>query len=171
MYETWVKNLLDILDEAAPVTVVRTRLELPLGSVTGELSTTVHSRLDLTDEDSPWCDLLIESIDSQIQIGYLIHIPNLNKRTDAEIVANVKGIGGGCNSIALLSPVGEVGQETYVIKGTITAPLEHPSDNPNSATHDMAETLVRLMEVGGYERVGTMDEIDEATDLVTWSTE
>ena len=35
MYETWTKMFIDILDELAPVTVVKTRMELPLGSVTG----------------------------------------------------------------------------------------------------------------------------------------
>lgn len=175
MYETWVKNLIDILDELAPVTIVRTRFEQPVGSVSGDLSTLIHSRLDLTDDDSPWSDLVVDQVDGQIQLGYMIHIPNTNKRTDNEIAANVKSIGGGANTVMLLTPVGEVGQETYVIKGLITAPLEHPYDNPNSATHDMAEALVLLMEVGGYERNERM-EGDGNTEtnedgLVTWTRE
>ncbi|MBL0387311.1 hypothetical protein JJB07_11675 [Tumebacillus sp. ITR2] len=172
MYETWVKFLIDILDEVAPVTVVRTRLEMPVGSVTGDLSTVIHSRLDLTDDDSPWCDLITEQVENNVEIGFMIHIPNINKRTDEEIVANVKSVGGGAHTVMLLQPVGEVGQETYVIKGTISVPLEHPTDNPNSATHDMMETLVRLMECGGYERNESLETVDEATDdLVTWPQE
>ncbi len=46
-------------------------------------------------------------------------------------------------------------------------PLEHPTDNPNSATHDMAETLLLLMQTGGY-KPGEADDV-EAEDLVTWS--
>ncbi|KEO85147.1 hypothetical protein [Tumebacillus flagellatus] len=172
MYETWVKSLIDILDEVAPVTLVRNRLEIPLGSVTGDNSVLIHSRLDLTDDDSPWCDLVVEQVEDRIEIGYMIHIPNLNKRTDEEIVANVKSVGGGAGTVMLLQPVGEVAQETYVIKGTLSAPLEHPTDNFNSATHDMAEALVRLMECGGYERNQSMETVDEATDdLVTWPQE
>ena len=168
MYETWVKSLVDILDELAPVTVVRTRYELPLGSVTGDLSTHVHARLDLVDEDSPWCDLSIEAKDNMLSIGYMIHIPNINRRTDKEIVENVKTI--GADDVFMLTPVGEVGQETYVIKGIIDAPLEHTTDNFNSATHDMADKLVRLMQVGGY--VDTRGEdVGHSEDLVTWPVE
>jgi len=169
MYETWVKSMVDILDELAPVTVVRTRFELPLGSVTGDHSTHVHARLDLIDDDSPWCDLAIEEAGDQVSIGYMIHIPNLNKRTDKEIVANIKTI-GEVSDVFLLTPVGEIGQETYVIKGTITAPLEHPTDNFNSATHDMAEKLVRLMQVGGYDVTQGQDGVRD-DDLVTWPVE
>lgn len=170
MYETWVKNLIDIVDELAPVTLVRTRLDLPLGSVTGDISTLVHCRLDLMDEDSPWCDMEIAHVEGNVSIAYMIHVPNLNKRTDKEIVANAHSV-SGVDSIALLSPVGRIGQETYVLKGTITAPLEHPFDNPNSATHDMAEQIVRLMQVGGYVPENASD-ADEITDeeVVTWRT-
>ncbi|HEU4962660.1 MAG TPA: hypothetical protein VFV52_02230 [Bacilli bacterium] len=168
MYETWIKMFVDILDELAPVTIVRSRLELPLGSVTGDLSTVIRTRLDLIDSDSPWCDLLTEEAGDQVYVGYMVQVPNLNKRKDEEIVADVRSIGGK-NKISLLTPVGEIGTETYVIKGTITVPLEHPSDNPNSATHDMAEMIVRLMQVGGYTTEGQED--DEAEDLVTWDTQ
>lgn len=167
MYETWVKMFVDILDELAPVTLVRTRLELPLGSVTGDLSTAIRSRLDLIDNNSPWCDLMTEEAGDQVYIGYMIHVPNLNKRKDEEIVNDVKSIGGR-NTISLLTPVGAIGPETYVIKGTITVPLEHPSDNPNSATHDMAEMIVRLMQVGGYTNEERIDAEDDS--LVTWDT-
>jgi hypothetical protein len=163
------------MDEIAPVTIVRTRFEQPVGSVSGDVSTLIHSRLDLTDDDSPWCDLVVDQVDGQLQIGYMIHIPNINKRKDEEITANVKSVGGGANTVMLLTPVGEVGQETYVIKGMITAPLENPFDNSNSATHDMADTLVRLMEVGGYERNGSMEGVGgrdvNQNDLVTWPQE
>lgn len=169
MYETWVKSMIDILDERAPVTVVRTRYELPLGSVTGDHSTHVHARLDLIDDDSPWCDLVMEEAGDQVSIGYMIHIPNLNKRTDKEIVANIKTI-GEVSDVFLLTPVGEIGQETYVIKGTITAPLEHPTDNFNSATHDMAEKIVRLMQAGGYDVTQGQDGVRD-DDLVTWPVE
>ena len=37
MYETWVKSLIDILDELAPVTVVSNPMEIPLGSVSGDM--------------------------------------------------------------------------------------------------------------------------------------
>jgi len=170
MYETWVKHLIDILDERAPVTIVKNRLELPLGSVAGEMSTTVHARLDLTDEDSPWCDLVLEQAEDEVHCGYMIHIPNINKRTDTEIIANVRSI-GSITSLSLLSPVGEMGQETYVIKGHLNAPLDHPFDNPNSATHDMAEKLVHLMQVGGYEAQKEADGVDVNDDLVSWPVE
>jgi hypothetical protein len=165
MYETWVKSLVDILDELAPVTVVRTRMELPLGSVQGDVSTVMHARLDLLDEDSPWCDLVVQEAGDQVHVGYMIHIPNLNRRTDKEIENNVRSV-SGVTSISLLTPVGEIGQETYVIKGTIVAPMEHPTDNFNSATHDMAEQLVRLMQVGGYEPTKGQG-VDEE-DMVKW---
>ncbi|MGZ4107393.1 MAG: hypothetical protein ACXVP5_03515 [Tumebacillaceae bacterium] len=171
MYETWVKNLIDIVDELAPVTLVRTRLDLPLGSVSGDISTLVHCRLDLMDEDSPWCDMEITQSGESVSIGYMIHIPNLNKRTDKEIETNVQSV-SGVDTISLLTPVGRIGQETYVIKGNITAPLDHPFDNPNSATHDMAEQLVRLMQVGGYvpEKASTDDKVVD-DELVTWGTQ
>jgi hypothetical protein len=78
-------------------------------------------------------------------------------------------VGSNVKSVMLLSPVGDIGRETYVIKGVIEAPLQHPTDNPNSATHDMAETLVRLMKVGGYDPKQNDDA--EADSLVTWSAE
>jgi hypothetical protein len=170
MYETWVKHLIDIVDELAPVTLVRTRLDLPLGSVTGDISTLMHCRLDLMDEDSPWCDMEITQGEGNVSIAYMIHVPNLNKRTDKEIIDNAHSV-SGLDSISLLSPVGRVGQETYVLKGTITAPLKHPFDNPNSATHDMAEQIVRLMQVGGYvpEKASDADEVTDE-EVVTWRT-
>ncbi|ASS74770.1 hypothetical protein CIG75_07130 [Tumebacillus algifaecis] len=168
MYETWIKSLIDILDELAPVTIVRSRLEMPLGSVTGELSTFIRSRLDLLDENSPWCDLDCEAAGDEVHIAFMIHVPSLNKRTDEEIVASVISIAGN-PTISLLTPIGQIGQETYVIKGGIQVPLHHPTDNPNSATHDMAEMLVSLMKVGGFDHQDASDK--EADDLVAWSEE
>lgn len=170
MYETWVKQLIDIVDELAPVTVVRTRLDLPLGSVTGEISTWVHCRLDLTDEDSPWCDMEIKQSGDSVSIGYLIHVPNLNRRTDKEIETNVRSV-SGVESISLLTPVGHMGQETYVIKGNISAPLQHPTDNPNSATHDMAEQISLLMQVGGYVKASVEEQELSDDHVVTWGTQ
>jgi hypothetical protein len=168
MYETWVKQLIDIVDELAPVTVVRSRLELPLGSVTGDMTTAIHCRLDLTDEDSPWCDLNVQEAGDEVHMAYMIHVPNLNRRTDEEIIANAQSV-AGIRDLFLLTPVGRMGQETYVIKGTITVPLNHPTDNPGSATHDIAEQLVRLMQVGGYEAAQGNDR--DAEELITWPTE
>ncbi|MFD2169186.1 hypothetical protein [Tumebacillus lipolyticus] len=165
MYETWVKMMIDILDELAPVTIVRSRLEMPLGSVSGDLSTLIRSRLDLLDESSPWCDLDIEQAGEEVHISFLVHVPNLNKRRDEEIVRDVQGT-GHVHSISLLTPVGHAGRETYVIRGERRLPLDHPTDNPNSATHDLAELLVTLMRVGGYDREAASD--SEADDLVTW---
>jgi hypothetical protein len=168
MYESWIKMLIDILDELAPVTIVRSRLELPLGSVSGDCSTFIRSRLDLLDENSPWCDLEVTQAEDEVQIAYMIQIPNLNKRTDKEIVDNVNSV-ASVQSISLLIPVSQIGQETYVIKGSLQVPLEHLTDNPNSATHDMAEMLVHLMKVGGYDQSEVDDK--EAEDLVLWSPE
>ena len=169
MYETWVKSLIDILDELAPVTVVRNRLEMPLGAVSGDMAVVIHARLDLTDEDSPWCDLVVSEAGDQVHVAYMIHVPNINRRTDEEILKVIGPI-GGVQSVSLLMPVGYVGQETYVIKGTIVAPLVHPADNFNSATHEMAEKLVLLMQVGGYEsQQGADGVLDD--DLVTWPAE
>ncbi|ARU63513.1 hypothetical protein CBW65_22780 [Tumebacillus avium] len=168
MYETWIKMFIDILDEMAPVTIVRSRLELPLGSVTGELSTFIRARLDLLDENSPWCDLDCQQAEDEVHVAYMIHVPSLNKRTDEEIVLNVKSI-AGTQTISLLTPVGHIGQDTYVIKGSIQVPLDHPYDNPNSATHDMADLLVSLMKVGGYSHEDASDK--EADDLVVWGEE
>lgn len=170
MYETWTKMFIDILDELAPVTKVLSRLELPLGSVSGEMVTTIHSVLDMLDEDSPWCDLEVHRTENdRLHVHYLVQVPNLNKVADKELLANISSVGSNVTSTMLLSPVGEVGRETYVIKGLIEAPLEHPTDNPNSATHDMAETLVRLMQCGGYSK-GENDDA-EADSLVAWNAE
>ena len=135
--------------------------------------TTIHSVLDLVDEDSPWCDLELHKTDEKqdkLHLHYQIHVPNLNKVTDKELIANIRTVGGSnVSSVMLLTPVGEIGRETYVVKGLIEAPIQHPTDNPNSATHDMAETLVRLMQSGGYSK-GENDDA-EADSLVTWGAE
>ncbi len=119
MYETWTKFFIDILDELAPVTVVRTKMEMPLGSVDGQVSTTIHCVLDMLDDDSPWCDLEVHKVDGKqdmLHAHYQVHIPNLNRVTDNELIANIRAVGGSnVKSIMLISPVGETAKETYAI--------------------------------------------------------
>lgn len=48
MYETFVKQLIDMMDELSPVTSVRNRIEMPLGSVQGDMKrcfTTIRNRM------------------------------------------------------------------------------------------------------------------------------
>jgi hypothetical protein len=57
MYEIFTKRFIDLLDERAPVTLVRTINEQPLGSVESDSYTLIHSRLDMTDEKSPFAEI------------------------------------------------------------------------------------------------------------------
>jgi len=55
--ELFIKRFIDLLDEMVPVTMVHTLVEQPLGAVLHDYYITIHARLDLVDENSPFVEI------------------------------------------------------------------------------------------------------------------
>ncbi len=55
--ELFIKRFIDALDEVAPVTMVHTLIEQPLGAVVHDYYIKIHARMDLVDEDSPYVEI------------------------------------------------------------------------------------------------------------------
>lgn len=176
MYETFVKQFIDILDERAPVTLVRNRFEYPLGSVSGEQSTWIHTRLDLVDEDNPYADITISPRDYEIDLYYTVNIPASDQLTDDTLVSRIREI-GQVSSISIVQPLDDQHTNTYIVTGHMKINTKNHDQNSNSGTHDISEKIVYLMRSAGYEsafgddkedssRIRSTDEDDD--DFVTW---
>lgn len=162
MYETFVKQFIDIMDERAPVTLVRSRIEMPLGSVQAEQSTLIHTKLDLLDDDSPFADIVISERNDIYQVVYSAHIPAEEQMTDEQFVQKVREI-GAVDSISVVQSIDGGNRSTYVVTGQMGI-------NTNSSTHDISEKIAGILRAGGYEPV--FETNPEADDLVvTWSPE
>lgn len=171
MYETFVKHFIDIMDERSPVTVVRNRIDLPLGAVESDPSTLIHTRLDLTDEASPYADVVITPDTSGCHIDYIAHIPADDQMTDEEFINRVRQT-GQVDSISVLQSIDGRQESTYVVTGHMDIDFTNEDQNSNSATHDISEKIAVIMKSGGYEPVFPDKGPDTETDsLVTWSPE
>jgi hypothetical protein len=170
MYETFVKQFIDIMDERAPVTWVRNRVDMPLGAVEVDLSTLIHTRLDLTDEDSPYADVVITPNGNSCSVDYTAYVPADDSLTDEQFSERVHQQ-GEVDSISVLQSLDGSNESAYVVTGHREIDFSNDDQNSNSATHDISETIVGIMKSGGYEPV-LADEIGDNTDsLVIWSPE
>lgn len=169
MYETFVKQFIDIMDERAPVTRVRNRVDIPLGSVTAEHSTLIHTRLDLLDEGSPFADIVISGTKSAFQVDYSAHIPANDQITDEHFVEKVKEV-GTFNGISVIQSIDGRQESEYVVTGRMNVDVTNDDQNTNSSTHDISEKIAGILRAGGYEpALGDDREPDDR--IVTWSPE
>ncbi|GAX89209.1 hypothetical protein [Effusibacillus lacus] len=169
MYETFVKQFIDIMDERAPVTLVRNRMDMPLGAVEADQSTLIHTRLDLTDEASPYADVVITPNHTGCHVDYIAHIPADDQITDESFMGRIQQA-GQVDSVSVLHSIDGRHDATYVVTGHMDIDFTNHDQNTNSATHDMSEKIVAIMKAGGYEPFDP-DNDSEAEDLVAWSPE
>lgn len=169
MYETFVKQFIDIMDERAPVTLVRSRIEMPLGSVQAEQSTLIHTRLDLLDDDSPYADIVISGANHTYRMVYSAHIPAEDQMTDEQFVQKVREI-GTVGSISVVQPIDGGNQSTYVVTGQMGIDLQNDDQNTNSSAHDLSEIIAGILHAGGYESMFE-NNLEPDDRIVTWSLE
>ncbi|BCJ88584.1 hypothetical protein [Effusibacillus dendaii] len=166
MYETFVKEFIDIMDERAPVTLVRNRIDIPLGSVEAEQSTLIHSRLDLADEGSPHADVVISQGNGSYKVDFIAHVPTNDRITDEQFISQIREV-GQVESVSVLQSIDGQHDDTYVVTGRMDIRPGNDDQNTNSATHDISEKIVSIMKAGGYQ----LDDTANANDLVLWSPE
>lgn len=169
MYERFVKQFIDIMDERAPVTVVRNRMDLPLGAMEAEQSTLIHTKLDLLDEGSPYADIVVTSDNDTCRFHYIVHIPADDHVTDEQFVQRVRQT-ALTDSISVMQSIDGRDDNFYVITGHVDMNTSDDNQNSNSATHELSAALTMLMQAGGYDPVN-VDDTRESEDLVTWSPE
>ncbi|WP_018132368.1 hypothetical protein [Effusibacillus pohliae] len=167
-YETFVKQFIDIMDERAPVTRVRNRVDMPLGSVQADTSTLIHTRLDLLDENSPFADIVISADGTECLVDYIAHIPANDRMTDEQFVQQVQQA-GEVDSVSVLQSIDGRHKDTYVVTGRMRFDLADDDQNANSVTHDISETIVAILKAGGYDPAFADER--ETDDLVLWSPE
>jgi hypothetical protein len=169
MYETFIKQFIDIMDEQAPVTIVRNRLELPLGSVSAEQSTWIHARLDLLDDASPYVDVVMTPQQEHVQVGYIVHLPSNDEIKDEQLVKNTETL-EHIDSISVLQPLKGTESDWYVIKGHMQVPLADDHNDMNSLTYELSREILSVMRSTGYDHLNA-DPDPEDDELVTWDTE
>ncbi|GIM47340.1 hypothetical protein DNHGIG_28890 [Collibacillus ludicampi] len=169
MYETFIKQFIDIMDEQAPVTIVRNRMEMPLGSVCAEQSTWIHARLDLLDDASPYVDVVMTPQNEQVQVGYIVHLPSNDEMTDEQLVRNTQQM-DHIDSISVVQPIKGSKTDWYVIKGHMDVQLADEQNNMNSLTHELSNQIVSVMRSTGYDHLNA-DPDPEEDEIVTWNTE
>lgn len=75
--ELFIKRFIDLLDEMAPVSMVHTMIEQPLGAVMNDSYTKIHARLDLIDENSPFVEIeLYPYSNNQLEVLLAFTIPS-----------------------------------------------------------------------------------------------
>ncbi|MFC4766321.1 hypothetical protein [Effusibacillus consociatus] len=168
MYETFVKHFIDIMDERAPVTLVRNRIDMPLGAVEGDQSTLIHTRLDLLDDTSPYADVVLTPNGSGCYLDYIAHIPANDQITDEEFMNQVHQA-GEVDSVSVLQSIDGRHEATYVVTGHMEIDFAKDDQNSNSVTHDISEKIVAIMKAGGFQPIFSEEQGGE--DLVTWSQE
>jgi hypothetical protein len=168
MYETFVKQFIDSMDEQAPVILVRNRIELPLGSVEADQSTIIHSRLDLLDDASPFAEIVLTPKGHGCHVDYAAHVPVNDKIKDQEFMDQVRQA-GQVDSISVLQPIDGYREAKYVVTGHIEIDFANNDQNANSATHEISEKIAAIMKAGGFDPVFIFEKEDD--DLVTWQTE
>lgn len=150
MYELFTKRLIDLLDERAPVTMVHTVLEQPLGSVENESYTLIHARLDVADEDSPTAEVQILPVETmRFAVICDVTVPLTGSANDEEHL--IKGA-------ASLQKGIEVYKVEDMIKGGVEYDIHFEFDIRGSENkseldqiiEDVIEGIVAVLRVGGY---------------------
>jgi hypothetical protein len=158
MYELFTKRFIDLLDERAPVTMVHTVTEQPLGSVVTDSYTLIHARIDVADEDSPYAEIEVFPLSHKVfEVVCDLTLPKTGLKNDEPHILRA--------AKALHEPI-----QVYKVQDTDTQEIEYDmhmefevegSENKSELDQiieDLIEEIVAVLKVGGYE-IETFEEI------------
>lgn len=158
MYELFTKRLIDLLDERAPVTMVHTVMEQPLGSVENETYTLIHARLDVADEDSPTAEVQVLPVDTQrFTIICDVTVPLTGSANDEEHL--IKGAASLHKGIRIFKVEDKLnGGVEYDIHFEYDVRGSENKSELDQIIEEVIEGIVAVLRVGGY-RVETIEDI------------
>lgn len=158
MYELFTKRFIDLLDERAPVTMVHTIAEQPLGSVESDSYTLIHTRIDVADEDSPFAEIEVFPLSSKFfEVVCDLTLPQAGLNNDEQHIIRA--------AKALHEPI-----KVYKVQDTDTQKVEYDmhmefeveaSENKSELDQiieELIEEIVAVLKVGGYQ-IDTFEEI------------
>lgn len=148
--ELFIKRFIDLLDEVAPVSMVHTIIEQPLGAIINESYVKIHARADLADEDSPFIEIeLHPTTYDEINILYAYTYPISGiSVTQAEFLAKINNI----NNVFAeqITPLNseELGYYELFIEEEIK--VSKNQGELDKQIHDIILVMMSWLTIGGY---------------------
>lgn len=149
--ELFIKRFIDLLDEVAPVSMVHTLIEQPLGSVSHDSYVKIHSRLDLVNEESPFVEIELYPYDDQhIEALFAYTYPSEGIRLGEEEFVNRLNV--EYIQAEKVTPIDQDDETTYYevfYEEDINIPLNN--GGIDEVIHQLVPKIKEWLMIGGYE--------------------